>query len=735
MIKPEPLLRPSHLILLSALLCVFFSGCATSTEEASYAQVDSESNIECPIRFAEIQIHNIDLEDEEGNTPGWVELQNTSDETVYLKHLYLTDDLENPKKWEFKTGKIKANSSSILFFCKKGEKDHVNLKLKDDGGSLFLLSNQLDIIDSVTYPGMSSGISYGINEDGIWGYYGEPSPKSTNNDSAWNESIAPSVTIETSAGFFKDSVEIKFPKTADGETIRCTQDGSIPNENSPTVGEKLVIKKNTSLRCATYKKGSLTTEITTNSYFIDEDVKMPIVSVSVDPSFFKDTYYFDNHSCTNTDHEEGYLKDTEYPVHVEYFVDGSSTQKKSFEIDAGISIAGACTRYFPKKSVNIQMREKYQDGRLKYKLFDVRPKVNKFKAFRLRNMGNRYNQDYLGDAAFTSMLEGTGIDYQRSQPVIVFYNGEYYGIHNIREKLDKDFVETNYDIDAEEVTVVEHRQKNIGGKDIDDYEDLMKSISQTNYSKRQDIQSLETRLDINNYIGYMAFEIYSLNDDWPSNNVRAWKSSQTPWKFMAYDIDLGFDRDMSGWKNSNRNIFDWIRKYSGETTFAEIFTQFYKNPHFRRAFVNQSAILFNTYFNAENLTKIVNKILDKIDSKEMDRDMERFPRKVTKNGNAILQWARERDISVRDDYREEFKLGDDISVSFSVKGDGYITVDGLELPNYSNYEGNFFEGNDLLLEAIPNINGSVFKKWSDGNKENPRLVSPEDGDSYTAIFE
>lgn len=723
------------MILLSALLCGFFSGCSTSAEEDLSARADYESCIDCSIRFSEIQTHNIDLEDEEGNTPSWVELQNIGDETVYLKYLYLTDDLDDPKKWEFKTGKVKVNSSSVLFFCKKGEKDHVDLKLKDNGGKLFLLNHQLDIIDSVTYPSMASGISYGINEDGIWGYYGEPSPKSANIESAWNESIAPSVTMETEGGFFKDSVKINFPETSNGETIRCTQDGSIPNEDSPKVSEKLVIKTNTVLRCATYKKGSLTTEITTNSYFIDEDVKMPIVSISVDPSFFRDTYYFDDHSCSNTDHKEGYLKDTEYPVHVEYFVDGSSTQQKSFEIDAGISIAGGCTRYYPKKTVNIQMREKYQDGKLKYKLFDTRPKANKFKTFRLRNMGNRFNQDYIGDAAFTSLLEGTGIDYQRSQPAVVFYNGEYYGIHNIREKLDKHFVETNYDIDAEEVTVVEHRSASINGSAANDYKNLMQSINKTNYSKKENIQSLENRLDINNYIGYMAFEIYALNDDWPSNNVRAWKSSQTPWKFMVYDIDLGFDRDMTEWKNSNKDIFDWIRKYSGETTFAEIFTQFYKNPHFRRAFVNQSAILFNTYFNAENLTKIVNKILDKIDSKEMDRDMERFPRTVSKNGNAIIRWARERDISVRDDYREEFKLGDDISVSFSVEGHGYITVDGMELPNSSNYEGNFFEGNDLLLEAIPNKDGTVFKKWDDGNKENPRLVSPENGDSYTAIFE
>lgn len=728
--KLEPHLKSLYLTLLSASLYGLFSGCSNY----SFFEEDYETCIECPLIFSEIQTRNFEVNDKNGNTPGWVEIQNTGDKNIDLKGLYLTDSLDNPEKWVFKSGKIKAHSNYILFFSEDGEKNYANWNLAKNGGSLFLFNSQLDLIDSLTYPSMGSGISYGINDEGTWGYFAESSPRSKNKDSEWNETITSAVTLETKAGFFDDSVVVVFPDTFDGATIRCSQDGSIPNDSSPAFTQKLVIRENTILRCAAFKKGALTTAITTNSYFVNEDIKMPVISISVDPSFFKDIYYDDGHACTESDGREGYLKDTEYPVHVEYFENGSKTLVKSFEIDAGMSISGNCTRFYPKKSVNIEMREKYQDGRLKYKLFDIRPKANKFKAFKLRNMGNRFYKDFFGDAAFTNLLEGTDVDYQRSQPAVVFYNGEYYGIHNIREKLDKHYVETNHGIDSDDAIVINHRNDKFEGKSTAEYAQLLNTINKANLSTRNDIDSLETQLDINNYINYMAFQIYALNDDWPNNNVRAWKSSQTQWRFMAFDVDFGFDKDLASWRNSNRNIFDWIRNSSKEHYFGRIFTKFMKNKNFERAFINHSVILFDTYFNEEKVTKSVNYILEKIDTKEMARDIERFPRKVSKNGNEIILWAKERDISVREDYREEFNLGKDISVSLSVKGDGYITVDGMKVSS-TKYTGKFFSGNDLLLKAVPSKSGTVFKKWNDGEKENPRLVSPDNGDSYTAIFE
>ena len=85
------------------------------------------------------------------------------------------------------------------------------------------------------------------------------------------------------------------------------------------------------------------------------------------------------------------------------------------------------------------------------------------------------------------------------------------------------------------------------------------------------------------------------------------------------------------------------------------------------------------------------------------------------------------------EYRTEFGLGSDISVTVASQGSGKVLVDGMTLPS-TNYTGKFFAGNDLLLTAVPSA-GSTFTGWTDGNADNPRLVSPEDGDKFTAKFQ
>lgn len=690
------------------------------------------------ILISEVLPHNLNYLDEFEEKPGWIELYNTTNSTIHLKGYSLTEKKSNPRKWSFGNDSIEAKSYKIIFCDNKNTGNHTNWKLNDQGGEIFLIDPKGNIEDSLSYPELPSGISYGRNSAGDFVYYETPSPNQSNILSQQFSGISQSVKQIPAAGFYASPITIIAPSHSQDETIRCTQDGSEPTEASPAFDSPITIRQNTVLRCATFKSGTLTKKFTTRSYFINESVKMPVISISVDPEFFKTTYYHDNHSCSNPDSNAGYLSDTEYPIHLEYFEKGSLSKSVAFEIDAGISIAGGCTRYYPKKSVDIKIREKYQPGKLKYSLFETRPEANSFKSFRLRNLGNRFYNDFVGDAAFTNLLEETNLDYQRSQRVIVFYNGEYYGIHDIREKLDADYIENNYGKDHQSVSIIEHHNGKVSGNAVRLYNNLQKSIDKINTSNSSKLyNSIKMDMDINNFANYMAFEIYSVNNDWPGNNVKAWKSSNTPWRFFVYDIDYGFDMESKEAPLANENMFQWIRSKAGSWNFANFYTKLIQVPDFKRAFINHSAIMFNSFITASKVCKSVDNILSKTDITEMERDLQRFPRSgITMNGDAIKQWAIQRDISVREDYRKEFNLEKDIKVSIKAIGNGTITVDGMKLPsqtNFTNYTGIFFGGNNLLLEAHP-INNSVFNGWNDGNLENPRLVSPQNNDIYEAIF-
>ena len=78
-----------------------------------------------------------------------------------------------------------------------------------------------------------------------------------------------------------------------------------------------------------------------------------------------------------------------------------------------------------------------------------------------------------------------------------------------------------------------------------------------------------------------------------------------------------------------------------------------------------------------------------------------------------------------------FGLQNAVNVSINVSGSGSVTVDGMKLPK-SNYQGKFYAGNDLLLQAVPS-NGAVFTGWSDGQTQNPRKYTPN-GQPITAQF-
>ena len=545
------------------------------------------------------------------------------------------------------------------------------------------------------------------------------------------------VFFKTSTHISPKAATIHLPSLDSATHLHCTNDGTIPTIDSPIFQEDFSIEENSIIRCIGFQDSTPVTPTATHTFLIENAVKMPIVSITVDPVFLNE-YYIDNKStCKKPCKTAPYWEDIEFPVHVEYFSNGSQSTEKDFEIDAGISFAGNYSRSEEKKPVKITMRKEYQEGKLIYPLFDTRPQVNKFKSFLLRNNGTRFLRDFYGDAAATRILEGTGIDYQRSKLVVVFYNGIYYGIHDLREKINKHFIETNYGIDDDIVTVVKHYGSDITANDESpDYYDMAQFISTHNFDENNpdNYAKIESQIDMNNFADYMAYEIYAQNDDWPQNNVRAWKAPNTLWKFIAFDIDYGFDNEkfIYGF-DETETMFEWIRKTNSAMRFNEFFIAFIKNPKFKQKFLNRSAILFNLFFNSTNVEKAVDQIVSQLDPAEMDRDLNRFRRHHAffRDGETMKTWAKQRDIDIWEEYRKEFELPENITLTFKSKGHGKILIEDRSVPE--NYTGKFFGGVDMVLTAEPDA-GFIFDSWEDGSRENPRIISPTDNAVYTATF-
>lgn len=730
-----------------------------------------------PILFlTEISALNLSWLDHEGDDPAWVEIYNSSNKDINLKGYSLVENLANPQKWVFRNETVPAGTFRTVFLDKKDisniegladgvddeghvlhARTHTNWKLDKKGGTLYIIDNHNAIHDSLPYPQLMPGISYGKVTDGSLMYFATATPEAANNDAGAYATLAPAFDFGTkSAGFYPSEITLDPPAVPEGTTVRCTQNGSKPTEASPEFNAPKAISANTVLRCAAFQPGALTTSVITKTFFIGETVRMPVVAVSVDSAFFKESYI-----KTNADSPKsapaGLFEEKEYPVHVEYFPDGSKSTAPAWEVDAGISIMGGYSRLKDKKSVAVVMREEYQDGKINYPLFETRKDINsKFRGFNLRNNGNRFVSDYIGDAMGGAILEGSGIDYQRSRQVVVFYNGRYYGIHDMRERFNKHYVETNYGIDANTVTMVKHLGHDVTASNgsVDEYKTLLSFVAQNDFSGEgnKNYEMVKTLMDVGNFADYMAAEIYIHNGDWPNNNVRAWKSPEQPWKFMVYDLDHGFDWMWGvngGEFNQNNEMFPWIKKGGGnkpckdEGCFANLYIQLIQNPEFQRVFLNRSAMMFQNNANGDNVTRVVDAMTATIDTAEMTRDLKKFKQNemyyenacgkgFSKTGSCLKEWSMIRNGNVVDEYKKEFGLSGMVTVNLNVSGSGYISVEGRPAPAPT-YEGKFFAGIGMLITATP-TNGSVFTGWSDGETAATRFIVNEDGATYTAIF-
>ena len=621
----------------------------------------------------------------------------------------------------------------------------------------------------------------------------------------YEDNHKPKDSFLPAAGFYSNLTINPLTPQKGGE-IRCTFDGSFPTLQSEQIAEAKTLTENTVIRCSEFVNGQAM-DTTTQTYFINESVSMPVVAITVnhhDMFDSTDGLYAtgnigggaggiggfgnwgnmgggggnisdnNNPKCTEPCKGANFWREDELPAHVEYFENGSSSKSKAWEIDAGISIIGNWSRYKPKKSVAIKMdNDIYGDKVLKYSFFKTRPDAKKIKSFNLRNNGNRFWCDYVGDAMMTSLLEGTDVDYQRSRQVVVFYNGEYFGIHDLRERLNRSFVETNYGIDSKSINMIKITGTGLeasgtNGASTTEYQQLYSEITGAKFDgeNNQSYEQIKTKLNVNSFAQYMFAEMYFHNGDWPTNNVRAWGGNGHPFKFVAFDTDhgFGFSPGISGFDEENENMFNWVLgakttnqggNQGGMGGFGGGFgggwgmssgasagpgtmlSKLLQNPDFKRLFINNACILLNSYLTYEKVQSTVQSMMSTIPSSERSRDEQRWPRNQTSfkwdpNGNNLIAYAKNRSETIKKEMAERFDLENEVSVTIGVSGNGKVLVDGMNLPS-NNYQCKFFSNNELQLTAVAS-SGAVFTGWSDGSTENPHKVQVSAGQTITAVF-
>lgn len=616
-----------------------------------------------------------------------------------------------------------------------GHAPHANFKIKNTGGSLYL-TNGIGILDSVAYPVLPLQKTWAADANRNWGY-GDATP--ANESGVLLPELAESLELPNS-GFYSEPFNLTFPAVSEGSEIRCEVGGKEPTAMSPIAPNPWPIQQTVVLRCATFRANALPGEVINRTYVFETQPTLATVFLTGDPNAWFDPdsgIYMEGPNAQSAEPHFGanYWQDKEIPVHVEFFEPGNSAP--AFAHDVGYTIFGNYSRANPKKSAAIVFREKYGAKHLEYTVFPQYPELTKFKWLVLRNNGSNFYNDYMRDRLASTASRGLGVDYQKARPAIVFYNGEYYGIHNIRERSNEHYFETNYGLTPERIDLLKAGNEATNGSAVD-YEALISYLKSNGAESAAAYEFVKSKMDVSNFMNYMQTEMYANNRDWPSNNLKKWRSNApaTLWKWFLYDMDFGMGNSYSNFKN---NIFEFATAEDGdswpngpESTF--LLRTLLKNEEFKAAFINRFSALIATKFSSDSIGALARSMMAEIEA-EIPRDQKRWKlsaASMTKELNKIYGFIEERPEIILAEMQEFFVLGKRAVVSLGARGDGSVSVNGLQMPQ-GTYAVQFFAGLPVTLTAMPG-SSAVFSKWSDGETAATRVVEPSKVSSLVAEF-
>ncbi|MBP1675514.1 MAG: exported protein of unknown function [Bacteroidetes bacterium] len=571
--------------------------------------------------------------DESYNYSMWVELYNTSTTTSYNQSFYyLTDQLSQPKKWAPSSKLIGANSFSVLWFERSSRSGHANFKLDPDGGKLYLINSSLQVVDSVIYPAQYRNISYGrkTNGDGEWVYFEQFSNGSTNNGKKYASTRCDKPELTLSSGFYTGTKYAAFVTPSYGDTIYYTLNGAEPTRKSTRYNANTTITINTTriLRAKTFSAGKLSSDIVSATYFINvRDYNLPVVSIITEPANLTDNTIGIYVQGTNGIWGNGvsspanWNQDWDRPANFELF-DTTLVSRLNQELD--ISIAGGWSRLNNQKSLKINPTKKYYYNNLNYDIFKASKPGMKYRSILLRNSGNDFYYSMLRDGFMQSLvMKRMDLDCIAYEPAVCFMNGEYYGIQNLRERSDVDFVYSNYGYNEEDIKLLESYEM---AQDTS-FANIINYITYNDITQQEVYNKVCQMIDIESFTNCFLSEIYMGNTDWPDNNVKVWKKIQGgKWRWIFFDTDFGYSLYDTSLYNHNTLIYALGELASNvpDSWATILLRRLVLNDNFRKKFIDKFAIHISSTFDYNRSASILDSLALKINT-EISYHKSRWP--------------------------------------------------------------------------------------------------------------
>jgi len=736
------------------------------------------------------------IKDENGDSSDWVELYNPDSVAVNLQGWALSDSASNPLKWIFGNVSIQPGQRLVVWASSKnrpnGPQIHTSWAISASGESILLTNPSGTLVDQFPSIAVARDVSMGRQPDGTGPLYffTQATPGAANTTTGYPTETLAQPVFSVAGGMRTTSATVAITSTVAGGTIRYTLDGSDPIESSPVYSAPITLSSRVGqangismirtnwksvgapyyegwqqpsgevykinvLRARVFKTDVLPSRITTQSYLIDPlgagRYSLPMISISSSSENFFSAetgiYVYGNHNNYSQDGS-----DWERPGHIEFYETGGGL---AFQGEVGIRLHGGTTVSRPRKSLRIYSRNPTGKVPFAHKIFPDKS-VAIFDTFLLRNSGNDWGQAIFRDALVSALAAPTGIDRQHVRPVVVFLDGEYWGVHNLRDRFDEGYYLNHYGLSDLQFSQLEICSCNSSWPSADsgeptlvsDFTDIINRAGNNEFASAAGYAALTSRIDIDNYIDYNAMEIWCGNTDWPGNNQRVWRAV-TPntsaganarldgrWRWLLYDTDFGLGLDffyVIGYGDGpNHNTLAHATTDSGiDWSNNEVGTRLLRkaldNQTFKRKFINRFADLLNTSLSAENATATLDQFQATY-SPNMSEHVLRWRQPIDWTGvlARIRNYVQLRPAAVRSHIVSKFGLSGSANLVVNVNDttQGVVTINTIALQsttvgvsaNPYPWNSVYFKGVSLPIRAQAK-SGYEFVSWSLSNAQ------------------
>lgn len=669
-----------------------------------------------------------------GDRVDWIELHNIGASAIDLTGYFLSDNDNNLSKWEIPAGATIAPGGYQMVFCSKrdqiaGGEIHPSFGLTQTKNEWIILSTPGgSISDSLKIVHLTQkDHSYGRTTDGAltWSIFTTPTPNASNTGGL--NYYTPKPTISVAGGFYSGAQTVSLSTTDAQATIYYTLDGTTPTTGSTVYGSPISISSTSVLRVKAFSSDPNTpasfTE--TNTYFIGVTHTVPVLSVCGDQvtDFLNDvapgSFSNDFDGAFELYEDDGILVSEGEGFYNKHGNDSWAYDQRGFDMvirdEYGYTNA-VRHELFPSKN-----RDEYQRLIIKAAANDNYPFEN---------------GAHIRDAMVHTLSQQAHLrlDERTSRFAVVYVDGQYWGVYDLREKVDdSDFTDHYYNQDKFNLSFLKTwgaTWAEYGGQPaLDEWDTLKNYILTGDMTDPVQYQAVKDVYNTGSLIDYVVLNSYVVTMDWLNWNTAWWHGHVPPpdgdkqkWRYILWDNDASWGHyiNYTGIPNTAADADPCNPEAlpdPGGQGHIPILNKLFLNAEFQQEYITRYADLMNTYFSCDYMNALLDSMVAVIQP-EMGGQVSRWGGDVSTwqaNVQTLRDFINARCAAMQQGMIDCYSLTGPFELTVKVEppGAGEIKVNSQWAPFYP-WTGQYYGSINTLFKA--SANGSyMFDHWEAGN--------------------